>query len=164
MKTRSTLKHHLTGIVLLVCVAVPLSAAKVDGRLAAVRKAYVIAIDDLGDDRPVAACVAAHLATQTPMTLVASKEEAEVVLRIKANLPGQNARHVLGSMGGRPSAHMYAELPDGTKLWDDGAKLGSGWSWDKGTSIQNNQTTECAIADELIQNLRNAMRQARDKK
>jgi hypothetical protein len=25
-------------------------------------------------------------------------------------------------MGGSPSAHLFAELPDGTKLWDDGAK------------------------------------------
>jgi hypothetical protein len=30
--------------------------------------------------------------------------------------------------------------------------------------IQNNQTTECAVADELIDTLRNAMRKARDKK
>ena len=67
-------------------------------------------------------------------------------------------------MGGRPSADLFAELPDGTKLWNDGTKLGSGWSWDKGVSIQNNQTTECAMADELINTLRDAMRKARDKK
>jgi hypothetical protein len=95
---------------------------------------------------------------------VKTKEEADVVLKVKAHLPGQSARHALGSMGGRPSAEMFAELPDGTKLWNDGAKLGSGWSWDKGTSIQNNQTTECAIADELINTLRDAMRKARDQK
>jgi hypothetical protein len=53
---------------------------------------------------------------------------------------------------------MFAELPDGTKPWNDDAKLGSGWSWDKGTSIQNNQTTECAMPDELINSLRTSMR------
>jgi hypothetical protein len=158
------MKRHLVGIVVLAGLTIPVSAAKVDGRLATVRKAYVVAVDDLGDDKPVAACVAAHLAAQTPLTVVTSQGEAEVVLRVKAHLPGQSARHALGSMGGRPSADMFAELPDGTKLWNDGAKLGSGWSWDKGTSIQNNQTTECAMADELIDALRDAMRKARDKK
>jgi hypothetical protein len=121
-----------------------------------------VAVDDLGDDKPVAACFAEHLAKMTPLQVVATKEEAEIVLRVKAHLPGQSARHALGSMGGRPSADVFAELPDGTKLWNDGAKLGSGWSWDKGTSIQNNQTTECAVADELIDTLRGAMKKARD--
>jgi hypothetical protein len=59
---------------------------------------------------------------------------------------------------------VFAELPDGTKLWNDGTKLGSGWSHDKGLSIQNNQTTECALADDLINTLRDAMRKARGQK
>jgi hypothetical protein len=142
----------------------PTYAKDPDPRLATARKAYVVAIDELGDDKPVAACFAEHLAKMTPLKVVDTKEEAEVVLRVKAHLPGQSARHALGSMGGRPSADVFAELPDGTKLWNDGAKLGSGWSWDKGTSIQNNQTTECAVADQLIDTLRGAMKKARDAK
>ena len=135
-----------------------------DPRLATVRKAFIVAVDDLGDDKPVAACFAERLSKMTPLEVVKTKEEADVVLRVKAHLPGQSARHALGSMGGRPSADLFAEMPDGTKLWNDGAKLGSGWSWDKGTSIQNNQTTECAMADELINTLREAMKKARDAK
>jgi hypothetical protein len=135
-----------------------------DPRLATARKAFIVAVDDLGDDKPVAACFSEHLSKMTPLEAVKTKEEADVVLRVKAHLPGQSARHALGSMGGRPSADLFAELPDGTKLWNDGAKLGSGFSWDKGTSIQNNQTTECAMADELINTLRDAMRKARDAK
>ena len=137
-------------------------AAKVDGRLATAKKAYIVPIDELGDDKPVAVCVVSHLAAHTPLTAVDSKSDADVVLRVKAHLPGQSARHALGSMGGRPSGELTAELTDGTKLWKDGAKLGSGWSWSAGTSIQNNQTTECAVADELLDTLRNAMRKARD--
>jgi hypothetical protein len=129
------MKHLIVAFLVAVPV-VPLLAAPVDPRLATPRKAYVVAIDDLGDDRPVAACVAAHLAAQTPLTVVASREEAEIVLRVKAHLPGQSARHVLGSMGGRPSAEMVAELPDGTKLWNDGTKLGSGWSWDRARAFR----------------------------
>jgi SH3 domain-containing protein len=132
--------------------------------LATVKKAFVIPVDDLGDDRPVAACFAEHLSKLSPIEAVTTREEADVVLRVKAHLPGQSARHALGSMGGRPSADVFAELPDGTKLWNDGTKLGSGWSNDKGLSIQNNQTTECALADDLIDTLRGAMRKARDKK
>jgi hypothetical protein len=132
--------------------------------LATVKKAFVIPVDDLGDDRPVAACFAEHLSKLSPIEAVNTKEEADVVLRVKAHLPGQAARHALGSMGGRPSADVFAELPDGTRLWNDGTKLGSGWSNDKGLSIQNNQTTECALADDLINTLRDAMRKARGKK
>ncbi len=139
-------------------------AAQIDPRLATVRKAVVVAVDELGDDRPVAACVAEHLSKMTPLVVVQTHADADVVLRVKAHLPGQSARHALGSMGGRPSGELFAELPDGTKLWHDGAKLGSGWSWDKGTSIQNNQTTECAMADELLDTLLSAMKKARDKK
>jgi hypothetical protein len=112
------MKHLIVAFLVAVPV-VPLLAAPVDPRLATPRKAYVAAIDDLGDDRPVA-----------------SREEAEIVLRVKAHLPGQSARHVLGSMGGRPSAEMVAELPDGTKLWNDGTKLGSGWSWDRARAFR----------------------------
>lgn len=154
----------LLASVVVVTLGTVTHAAKIDPRLATVRKAFVVAVDDLGDDRGVAVCLIERLSKKTPIEAVKTKEEADAIFRVKAHLPGQSARLALGSMGGRPSAELFAELPDGTKLWNDGAKLGSGWSWDKGTSIQNNQTTECAMADELLDTLLSAMKKARDKK
>lgn len=138
------------------------SASGPDKRLATVRKAFVVPVDDLGDDVAVAKCVASHLGEVTPIEAVKAKPDAELVFRIAAHLPSQTARHLMGSMGGRPSADLFVETPDGEKIWHDGAKLGSGWTRDKGTSIQDNQTTACAIADELLDTLRTAMRKARD--
>jgi hypothetical protein len=157
------MKRFLLPALILSVIASPLASGP-DKRLATVRKAFVLPVDDLSDDRPVATCFADHLAKLSPLESVKAKEDADVILRVKAHLPGQAARHALGSMGGRPSADLSAELPDGTKLWNDGTKLGSGWSWDKGTSIQNNETTECALADDLIGTLLGAMRKARDSK
>jgi hypothetical protein len=150
-------------VVLIAACSLVTYAAKIDPRLATVRKAYVVAVDDLGDDRPVTACVIAHLPAATPLVIVSTKDEAEIVLRVKAHLPSHGAKSVFGSMGGSPSVDMIAELPNGTKLWNEGAKLGSKFSWDSGVSTQNNQTVECALADQIIDTLRGAMRKARDK-
>ena len=156
---------RLTALLFL-CAAVIVSA-KVDGRLATVRKAFVVAVDDLGDDQAVAACFAEHLPKLTPMTVVTTKEEADVILKVSAHLPSATTKFVLGIAGGSPSAHLFAELPDGTKLWDDGAKyrrsmgaqgaLGSS-SGDTGKGV------ECGLGDELAGTLRDAMREARGKK
>jgi hypothetical protein len=140
------------------------AAAKIDKRLYTAKTAFVMPMDDLGDDKPVATCFAEHLAKQTSIQPTEDRASADIVIKVKAHLPGQAARHALGAMGGRPSGHLFAEAGDGTKLWDDGAKLGSGWSASAGIFIQGNQTTECAMADELIDALRNAMRKARDSK
>lgn len=138
------------------------SAVKIDPRLATARKAIVVPVDDLGDDAPVAACVALHLPMQTPMTIAATKDDAEIVLRIKAHLPSEGTKAVFGKMGGRPSADISAELPDGQKLWSDSIKLGSQWGW--GTGEKNHQGTECSLADDVINALRDAMRKSRDGK
>ena len=112
-----------TRLTALLCLLAAVSvSAKVDGRLASLRKAYVVPMDDLGDDQPVAACLADHLPKPTAMTVVNTREEADIILRVSAHLPSATTRFVLGIAGGSPSAHLFAELPDGTKLWDDGAK------------------------------------------
>lgn len=99
------------------------AAAKTDTRLANVKKAFVVPVDELGDDKPVAVCLAEHLSQMTPITAVQAREDADVVFRVSAHLPSATKRVMMGSMGGSPSAHLFVELSDGTKLWDDGAKL-----------------------------------------
>jgi hypothetical protein len=68
-------------------------------------------------------------------------------------------------MGGSPSADLSAELPDGTKLWTDGAKLRRAIGmFGKLDTSDGAKGVECGLADELLDTLRSAMRQARDKK
>jgi hypothetical protein len=163
---RTRTKRLLTAVAI-ISLAVIVGATKVDGRLATVRKAFIVPVDELGDDMGVATCLANHLKTLTPIEAVKTKEEADVVFKVSSHLPSTTTKVLVGMMGGSPSAHLFAELPDGTKLWDDGAKyrrsmakqgtLGSS-SGDTGNSI------ECGLADELANTLRDAMREARDKK
>ena len=122
-------------------------------------------VDDLGDDRPVAACFSEHLSKMTPIEPVKTKEEADVIFRVKAHLPSATTRVLVGMMGGTPSADLSAELPDGTKLWADGAKLRRAIG--KSGKLDNSDAAkgvECGLADELLDTLRSAMRDARDKK
>ena len=148
-----------------VVVAATIVFAGPDKRLATVRKAFVIAIDDLGEDVPVSKCLAKDISSYTPISAVDKKEDADVIFKIRANLPSATARFLVGAMGGTPSAHMYAELPDGTKLWDDGAKLRRAiGKAGQLKSADGADTVECGLADELLGTLRNAMKQARDSK
>lgn len=154
------MKRWIVALLLLVPVV---TLAKIDSRLATARKAFVIADDDLGDDRTVAACVADRLQRETPIVSVATKEEAEIVLRIKAHITSGVSRALLGGMGGSPSAHITAELPDGTRLWDDGAKAryqGTGFIG----ATKDESSLACSLADRLLSTLRDAMRKARGKK
>ncbi len=145
----------------------PLLAKDPDGRLAGVRKAFVEPVDELGDDRAVAVCFAEHLHAQTPIEVVTSKSDADVVFKVASHLPSTTTKAIMGPMGGSPSAHLFAELPDGTKLWDDGAKyrrsMGKQGSFGS-SSGDTSKSIECGLADELANTLRDAMRQARDKK
>src|SRR5579864_7113743 len=95
----------------MVALAAVVGAAKVDGRLAAVRKAFIVPVDELGDDQGVAACLAEHIKSLTPIEAVKAKEEADVVFRVSAHLPSTTTKVLVGVMGGSPSAHIYAELP-----------------------------------------------------
>ncbi len=146
-------------------VSVTLFAAGPDARLATMRKAFVVAVDDLGDDRAVAVCFAQHLHDQTPIEVVMSKEDADIIFRVSSHLPSTTTKALVGVMGGSPSAHLFAELPDGTKLWDDGAKyrrsMGKQGSFGS-SSGDTSKSIECGLADELANTLRDAMRQARD--
>jgi hypothetical protein len=141
--------------------------AGVDKRLAAARKAYIVPVDELGDDQGVATCFADHLHSLTPIEAVRTKEDADIVFKISAHLPSTTTKVLVGVMGGSPSAHLFAELPDGTKLWDDGAKYRRSMA-KQGTlgssSGDTSKSIECGLADELANTLRDAMRKARDGK
>ena len=157
---------HIVTLTLVVLAAVSLSAAdKIDPRLATVRKAFVVPVDELGDDRGAATCLAERLSTKTPIEAVETKEEADVTFRIKANIPSATARYALGVMGGSPSINLEAQLPDGTKLWQDGAKARRG---NVGNAIlvrgEHLNPIACALADEMLDGLLEAMKKARDKK
>ena len=136
-----------------------------DKRLATMKKAYVIPVDDLGDDKPTAVCLAKHLADQTPIEAVKTKEDADVVFKVSSHLPSATTRVMVGMMGGTPSAHLFIETADGTKIWDDGAKLRRAiGKMGKLDSADGDHTVYCGLADELLDTLRSAMRKARDGK
>jgi len=137
-----------------------------DAKLATVRKAFVVPVDDLGDDVGVATCFAAHLHDLTPIEAVKTKEEAEIILKVSAHLPSTTTKVLVGALGGSPSAHLFAELPDGTKLWDDGAKYRRSMAKQGSFGASSGDTSksiECGLADELANTLRDAMRKARGK-
>ena len=162
MKTRYVYPVSIAvfaALVTITCSAMLIAAAKIDPRLASMRKAWIEPVDELGNDRLVAACLADRLHTMTPMERVATKDEAEVVLRVTAHLTSGAKRVLLGSMGGTPSAHLWATLPDGTKLWDDGAKYRRGTG-----TIGLAADPVCGLANGLLNALREAMQKARDKK
>ena len=136
---------------------VTIRADKIDPRLATIRKAFIIAADELGDDQGVATCLADHLTS--PIEVVKTKAEADVVLTVKAHIPSGTSRVLLGSMGASPSANLEAHLLDGTRIWSDGAKFRRGTG-----AIGLARDTQCGLADGLIKALRDAMRKARDAK
>jgi hypothetical protein len=138
-------------------------AAGPDPRLASAKTVWIIAVDELGDDRPVATCLSQHITTALPVAVAEDVQTADLLLRVSAHLPGRAAREGLGVMGGRPSGHLTVEA-HGTKLWEGGAKVGSGWSWEGvPTAGSAGQTLACEVADELLDTLKNAMRKARSK-
>jgi hypothetical protein len=157
--------RYLFAIILAV-VAAPIvgAASGTDPRLLTVKKAFVVPVDDLGEDKPIAVCLAKNLADQTPLTIVEKKEDADVILKVSGHLPSATTRVMMGAMGGTPSAHLFIELPGGQKLWDDGAKLRRALGkTGKLDSADGANTVYCGLADELLDTLRTAMRNARDK-
>jgi hypothetical protein len=139
----------VSGVALLV-------AKDPDQRFASVRKAYVTAADDLNaDQRPVTACLAKHLPDTTPLTVVTSKDEADVVLTVtRAHLPGNTARATFGGLG---KVYLSATLPDGTPLWDGDADFSS-------TKNTQGLNIPCYLADSIAGKMLSAMRKARDAK
>jgi len=156
--------RYMFAIILAVSGAPLIAAANdPDPRVLTVKKAFVMPVDDLGDDRPIAVCLAKHLADQTPLIIVEKKEDADAILKVSGHLPSATTRFMVGAMGGTPSAHLFIELPDGQKLWDDGAKLRrSIGKTGKLDSADGANTVYCGLADELLNTLRTAMRKARE--
>jgi hypothetical protein len=131
----------LTSVVLLA--ATSHAADKIDPRLATVRKAWIQPVDELADeDRPVAACLADHLARLTPIEAVKTKAEADVIFRV-------------GSTS--TQATLTAYLPDGaTTLWAaDNTPLKAGFG------VVMVRRNSCGLANKLLDTLRQAMRRAR---
>jgi len=154
----------LTVLVWFLACATIFAATKIDSRLASVRKAYLVAADELGDDQFVVACLPEKLKALTPIVAVERKEDADVLLTIEAHIPSKGARYALGGMGKTPSARIEAKLPDGTLLWSDGAKTGKLTSGGLIGASRSETGIACALAEGLANTLRDAMRDARDKK
>lgn len=131
------------------------AADKPDPRLATVHTAFVSALDELGDDKPVAACFAEHLSKTTPLTAVDTKTGADVLLSVRAHLPGNTSRQLTGGLG---QAWLVATLPDGTVLWKGSETLQSRES----LARQKAMDVPCSLADGLADKLRQGMRKARD--
>ncbi len=157
--------RRMTFALAIACLPAALAAGNdPDPRILTVKKAFVVPVDDLGEDKPIAVCLAKHLAEQTPLTVVENKEEADAILKVSGHLPSATTRVMVGAMGGTPSAHLFIELPDGKKLWDDGAKLRRAiGKTGKLDSSDGSNTVYCGLADELLDTLRSAMRKAREK-
>jgi hypothetical protein len=127
-----------------------------------VRQAYVVAVDPLSQDQALAACLIDRLPALTPIASV-TKADADVVLNVSAHIPNAGSHMVLGMMGGTPSANMVANLPDGTKLWSDGAenlKFTGGYVG----AMRNGNGLACGLANGLLEGLREAMQKARGQK
>lgn len=129
-------------LLLILCTTTVVYAADPDPRLAGMRKAVVLAADDLSDDKIVASCVEERIGKATPIQIV-SREDAELILTVsKANV------------GKHPKAEIAAALPNGTVLWTGGSKT-------RGFNFVGRNMT-CVIANDLIDNLRKAMQKARE--
>jgi len=153
------------AVIVVLLLAATLIADKLDPRLAQVRKAWIEPVDPLGDDLPVSQCVAERISKSTPIKAVDKREDADVILKVSSHLPSATSRYALGALGGSPSVHMYAELPDGTKLWDDGGKFRRANLGNKiVTATDVAKGIECGLADDILEHLRDAMKKARDGK
>lgn len=151
------MKHAFVIAAIAVLLSSAARAEKIDSRLATMRKVFIVAADDLGDDQGVAACLTDRLTT--PFEVVKTKDDADAVLVVKAHIPSGTSRVLLGSMGGTPSATLEARLLDGTKLWSDGAKFRRG-----NGAIGLARDVQCGLAGGLADALRDAVRMARDAK
>jgi hypothetical protein len=159
------LAHRALAVPLLLYATGVLAADKIDPRLATVRKAYIVPIDELGQDRLVVACFPEKLKERVaPIEPVESKESADVVLKIQAHIPSKGARYALGGFGKTPSAHVDAQLPDGTTLWTHDVKTNALASGGVVGASRTEDNYGCALADRLVNGLIDAMRKARDKK
>jgi hypothetical protein len=146
----------LVGVIALVPV---LSAASLDKRLATARTAFVEASDPLGDDQPISACLKERLDEGGIPSLAESKEAADIVLTISRGQIVTGFLRFGSFLGG---ATVKAQLPDGTLLWENRATVSA--STDGEQEQIPTGAVPCRVADEILNRLRNAMKQARDRK
>lgn len=140
-----------------------ISAEKSDPRLATVRKAFVVTVDELGDERFVTACLPDRLKALSPIVVVDRREDADAIFKVKAHIPGKGARYFGGGMGKTPSANLEVQLRDGTHLWRDGAKTTKVLGGGVFGASRSNEGIGCALANGLTTTLVDAMREARGK-
>lgn len=134
--------------------------ASLDPRLAAMTKVFVVADDQLADDRPVAACFAERLEAALPLARVERMEDADVVFVVRARLSSPLTRRVTGQVAGRGGAvlgnvRVFA-VADQTKLWDGFAQV-------EARDARGEQDDACALADAGLASVRRMMRKARGK-
>jgi hypothetical protein len=131
-------------------------------QLAKVRAAWIEPADELAADVPVAFCLTDHLASMRPMRLAASRAEADAIFTVSANVPSATTPFVAGMFGGTPSISVKITQPDGTPLWEDGATLRRAIG--KAGTLESSDAAkgvECGLADEWLDHLRKAMKEAR---
>jgi hypothetical protein len=127
----------------LVCSITVLAGKDADPRLSSVRRAWIEPIDEIGDDKPIVACLAQNINKTTPIEAVRTKAEADVIMRV-------------GSTSKQTTITVC--LPDGTtKLWSEevGQKAGFG--------LIEVKLDVCGQADRLLDALQQAMKKAREK-
>ena len=119
---------------------------KVDKRLATVRSAYVVALDQNSGDREIVSCLSSHLDKLTRLH-VATKPEADVIVKVSSQLRTRT-----------PRAFVVAELPDGTKLWDDAVKYPNGRHYGEPKTDEDFASgVACGLADQLAGLLNDAV-------
>ncbi len=138
-------------------------ADQIDRRLATVRKAFVMPVNDPhGDDALVATCLRDRLRhAVTPIELVQTKSEADTIVAVKGHIPGEGARLIIGGLA-TASANLEVRLPDGTRLWRGGAKHRDDPFGDSFDEIVGEGGIACGLANRLVDALLDAMRKARE--
>ena len=66
------------------CAAMSVVASSLEGPWAGMRTAWIVPVDDIGADKLLAACVAQKLSATTPLEVVATQTEPDVILRVGA--------------------------------------------------------------------------------
>jgi hypothetical protein len=128
-------------------------------QLAKVRAPWIEPADELAADVHVAFCLTDHLASMRPMRLAASRAEADAIFTVSANVPSATTRFVAGMFDGTPSISVKITQPDGTPLWEDEAKLRRAIG--KAGTLESDAAKGCGLADEWLDHLRKAMKEAR---
>jgi hypothetical protein len=147
--------RSLVIVAVLAC-ALPAQAADPDPRLATAKTAFVFPVDALKDDQPIAVCFAERLEKLTPY-VAAAKADADVLLGVSGDIAGDWGKG-FGALG---AVRMIATAQDGKVLWKGGTGLTTS---EIGTRKLAGDEVACALAAEIADKLRGAMRKARGKK